>query len=66
MDKQERIPIPEENKPDILKMMQALGGGVDVSAILTSVSFLLSILYNIFFYYQYLLTMFLYRYLIIF
>lgn len=51
MDKQERIPIPEENKPDILKMMQALGGGVDVSAILTSVSFLLSILYNIIYFF---------------
>ncbi|GAB7502239.1 hypothetical protein [Bilophila wadsworthia] len=51
MDKKENIPAPEENMPDILKVIQALGGGGGIIAILTGSSFLLSIFHNFFYFY---------------
>lgn len=51
MDKKENIPAPEENMPDILKVMQALGGGVGIIAILTGISFIFSVVYNVIYFY---------------
>ena len=51
MDKKENIPAPEENMPDILKVMQALGGGVGIIAIWTGISFIFSVVYNVIYFY---------------